>query len=98
MKIIDLQIDDNETIPVTIEPFDKGLFVVTVAGMTFAAFFKTEHEAFAYAEHRFSKKPYPANEKYKKPPKHQTWDLLTAILLGVAISILAMAYFDILWR
>jgi hypothetical protein len=37
------------------------------------------------------------NEHYKPPRKHQTWDLLTAILLGAALSILAMAYFDILW-
>jgi hypothetical protein len=26
------------------------------------------------------------------------WDILTAILIGVALAILAMAYFDILWR
>jgi hypothetical protein len=39
------------------------------------------------------------NEHYKPPPrKHQTWDLLTAILLGAALSIFAMAYFDILWK
>ena len=98
MKTIDLQIDDNETIPVTIEPFDKGLYVVTVAGMTFAAFFKTEHDAFAYAEHRFAKRPYPANEKHKQPSKSLTWDILTALLLGVWFSVLAAAYFDILWK
>jgi hypothetical protein len=27
-----------------------------------------------------------------------TWDILTALLLGVWIAILAMAYFDILWK
>jgi hypothetical protein len=39
------------------------------------------------------------NEHYKPPTrKHQTWDLLTAILIGAALAILAMAYFDILWK
>lgn len=28
--------------------------------------------------------------------KHFVWDLLTALLLGAALSILAFAYFDIL--
>ena len=27
-----------------------------------------------------------------------TWDILTALLIGVALAILAMAYFDILWK
>jgi hypothetical protein len=97
MKKIDLQIDDNETIPVTITKTDAG-FTVAVAGVTFALFFKTEQEAFAYAERRFAKRPYPANEKYKQPSKSLTWDVLTAILLGIWFAILAAAYFDILWK
>jgi hypothetical protein len=31
-------------------------------------------------------------------PSSNTWDILTAVLLGVALAILAMAYFDILWK
>jgi hypothetical protein len=27
-----------------------------------------------------------------------TWDILTAVLIGAALAILAMAYFDILWK
>jgi len=38
------------------------------------------------------------NEHYKPRRKHQTWDLLTALLIGVALAILAMAYFGILWK
>jgi hypothetical protein len=39
------------------------------------------------------------NQHYKPPPrKHQTWDILTALLLGVWFSVLAAAYFDILWK
>ena len=30
--------------------------------------------------------------------KSQFWDILTALLLGVWLAILAMAYFDILWK
>ena len=37
-------------------------------------------------------------QHYKQRRKHQTWDLLTAILIGAALAILAMAYFDILWK
>jgi hypothetical protein len=33
------------------------------------------------------------------PPKPRSvWDILTALLLGVWLAILAMAYFDILWK
>ena len=39
------------------------------------------------------------NEHYKPlPRRHFVWDLLTAILLGVWLSVLAAAYFDILWK
>jgi hypothetical protein len=39
------------------------------------------------------------NQHYKPAPaKSLTWDLLTAVLIGVALAILAMAYFDILWK
>ena len=39
------------------------------------------------------------NQHYKPAPaKLLTWDLLTAVLIGVALAILAMAYFDILWK
>jgi hypothetical protein len=32
------------------------------------------------------------------PRRHFTWDILTALLLGVWLAILAAAYFDILWK
>jgi len=38
------------------------------------------------------------NEHYKPTRKHQTWDILTALLLGVWFAILAAAYFNILWK
>ena len=39
------------------------------------------------------------NENYKpEPRRHFTWDILTALLLGAALAIFAMAYFDILWK
>ena len=31
-------------------------------------------------------------------PSSTTWDILTAVLIGVALAILAAAYFDILWK
>lgn len=30
--------------------------------------------------------------------KNEIWDVLTALLLGVWLAILAAAYFDILWK
>lgn len=36
------------------------------------------------------------NQHYK--PRRPLWDILTALLIGVWLAILAMAYFDILWR
>jgi hypothetical protein len=46
----------------------------------------TTRKFYRHSDDAFAPKPKPV------------WDILTAVLIGVALAILAMAYFDILWK